>query len=172
MSWVNWGSTSLNREDGSSNGDASALGRLALLMRYWIPAISGLLALAFSVSPASACRVYRPPAEYLATHLTRPYETIVTATILEVEPRGEGGGPWWRATFQIGPVLKGREPDNKTLRLQEMGGFGMCWRVPTPVVGERWIVFLAHAEDETGFSYPEALLPNDVLVAGLDGPSS
>ncbi len=132
-------------------------------MPRWFAAISSLVVLAFSASDASACRVYRPPAEHLAARLALPYEAITAATVSHVESVGDDDAPWWRATFRADRVITG-EPTSRSLTSEQFGGRGLCWRVPTPAVGERWIVFLTHADDEAGFAYPEALLPNELFV--------
>ncbi|HWW12031.1 MAG TPA: hypothetical protein VN018_05910, partial [Brevundimonas sp.] len=111
---------------------------------------------------ASACRAYRPPAEHLSNRLNAPHEAVVAVTVVALETMGEGDFPEWRASLKTRAVLEGT-PTRDLFVAQEFGGGGLCWRVPTPAVGERWIVFLTHADDEAGFAYPQALLPEGTL---------
>lgn len=124
---------------------------------------SGLVfaVLVFSAGEASACRVHRPPAEHLASPLSEPYEAIVIATVSELETVGSDDVPWWRATFEVERPVKG-EPQKRVFTSEQIGGGGVCWRVPTPAIGERWVVFLTHATDVDGFAYPQALVPEEI----------
>lgn len=102
-----------------------------------------------------------PPAEHLASHLSEPYEAIVIATVSELETVGSDDVPWWRATFEVERPVKG-EPQKRVFISGQIGGGGVYWRVPTPAIGERWVVFLTHATDVDGFAYPQALLPEEI----------
>lgn len=126
------------------------------------PSVLAFTAFVFLAGEASACRFYRPPAEHLANRLARPYEAIVRATVSEVETSGDDTAPSWRATFRVDGPVKG-QASNRLLTSHELGGPGVCWSAPTPAIGERWVVFLAHRDHVDGFAYPEAFLPDGIL---------
>ncbi|RZJ32635.1 MAG: hypothetical protein EON86_20690 [Brevundimonas sp.] len=115
---------------------------------------------------ASACRAPRSSAEHLSSRLNAPYEAIVAVTVAGLETEGDAAAPSWRAALTTRAVLQGL-PKRDAFIAGELGGLGLCWRVPTPAVGERWIIFLTNADDESGFAYPEALLPDGFLQGGM-----
>ena len=129
-------------------------------MRLWIMTALCVAALAAPVT-ASACRYYQAPAQHLANRLAEPYEAVVAVTVTDLET-GDMENPWWRASFRRESSIVGA-PTNEVFVSDELGGPGVCWRVPTPAVGERWVMFLTHADDVSGFAYPQALLPVGTL---------
>lgn len=125
-------------------------------------ALFGLVAVPLRVPDlATACRVYRQPAE----RVRRRFDAIVVARVTSWERTGRSHEDFspWRARAELLSVISG-QPNTSSFVFEGVQSSAACdLRQPPNSPGERWVLYLMHSSDgpKVREAYPLSMMERD-----------